>query len=270
MAQSCGTARCYAAKWCASPMPPLPITPELSAAIERLYKAFAGYPLPEHVPGCPCCHSVDADRPLHSRPLRKLREEDLREYANDALLTWGDLDQFRHFLPRIFEVAVIADEHSFVDKPIVFAKLSHGEWRYWPEPEQKAVEGFLVAVWRAVIEDPPEEIIPRKKYYPCNTAEEWLCALAHVGDLSPYLDEWLRASSTAAAWNLAAIITRTGMVLARPKGIDAFWSGHMDQAEQVSNWLRSEPVRKKLESAIETFAAESFAEELMAAWNMVS
>jgi hypothetical protein len=60
------------------------------------------------------------------------------------------------------------------------------------------------------------------------------------------------------------------MLLAQPKGIDAFWSGHMDQAEQVSIWLRSEPVRNKLEGAIDTFAAEPFAEELMAAWNMVS
>ena len=60
------------------------------------------------------------------------------------------------------------------------------------------------------------------------------------------------------------------MLLAQPQGISAFWGGHMDQAEQVSKWLRSEPIRKKLESAIETFAAEPFAEELMAAWNMVS
>jgi hypothetical protein len=250
-------------------MPP-PVTSELSAAIEGLYQAFASYPLPEHMPGCPCCHSVDADRPLHSRPLRKLTEEDLDDYARSALLTWGDLDQFRHFLPRIFELAVIGDELSFVDRPIVFEKLSYAEWRYWPEAEQKAVKDFLMAVWRAVIEDPPEEIVPRKRYYPCNTAEEWLCALAHAGDLSPYLDEWLRASSAAAMWNLATIITRTGMLLAQPQGMSAFWNGHMDQAEQVSIWLRSEPVRKKLESAIDTFASEPFAEELMAAWRMVS
>ena len=73
-------------------------------------------------------------------------------------------------------------------------------------------------------------------------SREWLCALANAVDLSSYLDEWLRASSAAAAWNLAAIITRTGLLLARPKEIDAFWSGHMDQAEQVSKWLHSELV----------------------------
>jgi len=50
--------------------------------------------------------------------------------------------------------------------------------------------------------------------------------------------------AAAALWNLAAIITRTGMTHAQPQGINVFWKGHMDQAEQVSQWLRSEAVRK--------------------------
>lgn len=247
------------------------VTPELSATIEGLYTAFREYPLPQEVRACPCCHSPGADRPLHSAPLCRLRAEDLENYTTEALLTWGELNDFRHFLPRIFELDVLEDENSFVDRPIVFAKLYHGEWRDWPQAEQEAVEQFLMALWRAVLAGPPEEMPADQRYYPCETVESWLVALAgHGGSLSPYLDEWIRADSATAVWNLATVITRTGMIYARPRGIDAYWSGHMDQAVHVSEWLRSEAVRKKLERAIETFAAEPFAEELMAAWNMVS
>src|SRR4051812_26383746 len=104
-------------------MQPPSLTPELAASIEALYVIFEGYRLRRDLTACPCCHSVAAERPLYSKPLRSLTSEDLREYAGDALLTWGDADDFRHFLPRIFEIVVSAQPFSFVDREIVFSKL---------------------------------------------------------------------------------------------------------------------------------------------------
>jgi hypothetical protein len=60
----------------------------------------------------------------------------------DALFVWGNVDDYKHFLPRIFELAV-ARESEFVDEAIVFNKLHHGEWRSWPDAEQQAVEHFF-------------------------------------------------------------------------------------------------------------------------------
>src|SRR5262245_49491056 len=136
---------------------PLQATDELAAAIERLYAAFQHYPLPATNYPCPCCHSVGAERPLYSRPLRHLSPEDLERYAIDALLTWGGLNEFRHFLPRIFEIAATAERFAFADPEIVFSKLHHGEWRTWPQAEQEAIQAFLLAVWRAALAQPPPE-----------------------------------------------------------------------------------------------------------------
>jgi hypothetical protein len=248
----------------------LPLTPELAAAIEGLYTAFADYPLPTDFTGCPCCHSPGDHLSLYSAPLRQLQPKDLEQFAGDALLTWGDLDGFRHFLPRIFEISVLTDEHCFADRPLVFERLMHGEWRYWPEPEQNAIQHFLITVWRTALEIPPEEPMSSDGRYYYDTIDDWLCALAGAsGPMSPYLDVWIQADSPAACWNLAAMITRTGMSYARPKGISAFWGGHMDQAEEISAWLRTTAVQTKLERAIETYAAKPFAEELMSAWDMV-
>jgi hypothetical protein len=80
----------------------------------------------------------------------------------------------------------------------------------------------------------------------------------------------MATSFPTAAWNLAALIYRTGMPQARPNGMSAFWQDHMDQATQVSGWLHNESVRETLEKAAETYLDEPFAEELVAAAGVVS
>lgn len=246
---------------------PLSPTPELDSAIEQLYVVFQDYPLPASMPPCPCCHSVNSERPLYSRTLRKLRPKDLEQYARDALLVWGGIDEFKHFLPRIFEISTYAEEFSFPEPEIVFSKLDHGHWQTWQQSEQEAVQDFLMALWRAALQQPPCDDLTSAP-----EIERWLCTMAHTGDLSPYLRSWLEmaASLPEAAWNLAALIYRTGMPQARPRGISAFWQDHMGQATQVSEWLHTEDVRRTLEKAAEIHLNEPFAEELLAAAGVVS
>lgn len=245
---------------------PVHPTDQLSAAIESLYTTFQHYPLPASTNPCPCCHPVDSERRLYSRPLRELTPKDLAPYANDALLTWGSVNEFKHFLPRVFEIAVFAERFTFADAEIVFAKLSRGEWLTWPQREQASIQAFLMALWRAALEQPPAA---DPNFAP--EVETWLCCLAQAAsELLPYLNEWLDSHSSAAAWNLSAMIYRTGMPRSRPVGINAFWAKHMDQAKQVSEWLHSKAVRNKLDRAAEMYINEPFAEELLAAASVVS
>jgi hypothetical protein len=167
-------------------------------------------------------------------------------------LVWGGVDEFRHFLPRIFEITISAECFSFVDREIVLSKLHRGEWRTWPQAEQAAVQTFLLVLWRAVLEEPPPDDLSNTP-----EIESWFCALAHADqDLSPYLDEWLASASPNAVWNLAATIYRTGLPQARIKGIDAFWQDHMEQGTQVSEWMHSQAVREKLDKAAEMYLNE--------------
>ena len=238
---------------------------ELSDAIEELYAAFADYPLPASTHPCLCCHSVESERPLHSRPLRKLREADLEQYARDALLVWGGVDEFRHFLPRIFEIAASKDGFRLVEREIVFSKLYFGDWTAWPKQEQQAVQRFLLALWRSVLEEPPEEDLSEPPQI-----VEWLCIIAQVrSGFSPYFDEWLARPSPPRAWNLAATIYRTALPFPRQDRLNAFWEDHLAQAQQVADWLHSELVRTYLENASEAYADQPFAEELLAAAGVV-
>ena len=106
--------------------------------------------------------------------------------------------------------------------------------------------------------------------YGADELESWLCAISQAeADLSPYFEEWLRSPSAAANWNLAAAITRAGLSSETGGHSNAFWQGHDDQLRQISEWLHSEAVRKKLEAAIEAFVQDSFAEELYSALLML-
>lgn len=239
--------------------------PELASAVESLYAAFQGYPLHSSTNPCICCHNPNDERQLHTKPLRRLSAEDLYLYTMDAVLVWGGRDDFRHFLPRIFEVVVSSDDYVFVDREIVFSKLFHAEWHIWPEIERDAVRRFLFALWRAVM-----ETTPGNDPYGADELASWLCAIAQAeADLSAYLGEWMQPSSASANWNLAAAITRAGLSSATGRHANAFWQGHDDQLRQVSEWLNRHEVRQKLEGAIETFIEEPFSEELYSALLML-
>lgn len=110
------------------------MTEELKSAIERLYQTFAVYPCKPAMEGCPCCVSGADKEKIHSKPLRQLEEGDLSRYAHKAMTTWGDTEDFKHYLPRIFELLTTTD--FIVDTFITLDKLEYGQWNNWPENER--------------------------------------------------------------------------------------------------------------------------------------
>lgn len=122
---------------------------ELQASIEELYHIFAVYPLRANIEGCPCCVS-DADQAtLHSKELSALEEEDLSYYAFKAMTTFGMVEDFKHFLPRILELT--AKRKLGVDDFVVLGKLEYGNWTTWDKIEQEAVGQFLKAWWKNAV-----------------------------------------------------------------------------------------------------------------------
>ena len=125
------------------------MTDELKIAIEDLYKTFAIYPFRSSMEGCPCCVSNADKAQLHTKRLKQLEDEDLSRYAFKAMSTWGDTDDFKHYLPRIFEL--LATTNFSVDTFVVLGKLDYGEWSTWTENEQKSITDFLMAWWTDLI-----------------------------------------------------------------------------------------------------------------------
>lgn len=121
------------------------MTKELEISIENLYQVFSKYPLPEKIEGCPCCVSDSDKSTLHSKPLKKLTDEDLSRFAFKAMSTFGNLQDFKHFLPRIMELSV--KDLLMVDEFIVLNKLDYGNWNSWPVSEQEAIITLIQNWW---------------------------------------------------------------------------------------------------------------------------
>ena len=175
-------------------------TSTLSAAVQHAatsaYEVFARYSPPQG--GTYSAHagiSADDVRALRSRSLRELSGRDLSKYSMKALTTWGDENEFRHYLPRLLELVVL--ESGWTDVPTLFEKLTTGTWRAWPEPEQRAVENLVEAIWRDTLEG-------RGK---AQLADLALGASIAGIPLAPLLRVWSATPGTPAVVQLAHLIS---------------------------------------------------------------
>jgi hypothetical protein len=118
---------------------------ELHIALQNVYDTFARNQRNPKMEGCPCCVG-EADRSqLHRKHLRELTGDDIGRYTFKAMTTWGGIDDFRHYLPRILELHI--EGSLWVDHFIVVGKLEYGEWKSWPEDEQEAIRALFLAWW---------------------------------------------------------------------------------------------------------------------------
>ncbi|TSB01473.1 hypothetical protein [Sphingorhabdus contaminans] len=116
----------------------------LNTALEACYLTFAA-PTPSIIEGCPCCISNRGVDVLLTTPLRELTGQQLWKYVSGAFLTIGGEEDFRYFLPRIFDISV-HDPANANHPEIVIGKLQLSNWRKWPKTEQSVIEEFL-NVW---------------------------------------------------------------------------------------------------------------------------
>lgn len=227
-------------------------TTELRLAIENLYATFASYSLRDDTNACPCCHSLEDEKRVHRKLLRKLNPGNLEQYATDALFVWGDEADFKHFHPRIFELSAAHGE-EFVDPEVVFNKLHHGDWRHWPDAEQRAVEDYFHALWECILDGQPHE------HYGWEI-EDWLCGIAQaVGDLSLYLKMWAAMETENARLNLAGFIADTDF--ANPSGqATACWEGRADSFAVFGAWVRGNVVKEKMKTIAAEYPQYDFVE----------
>jgi len=225
-----------------------PASDQLDRAITDLYRTFAYYTA-ENLAGCPHCVSETESRQLAEASLKSLSPHDLEDYGLSAMTTWGDVADFKHFLPRLFEILARDADHFATDAEIVLAKLNYAGWRTWPPAEQSAVEQFLHALWLDLLSRHPHVL----------DADECICAIAGAErDMSFYLGALSAAETFSAMLHLADFVLSNARGLAGSKaGVrlsNAFWSDRPDQARQVWDWLRAPNRADQLERAFFAFA----------------
>ena len=212
----------------------------LPEAIEGLYGVFSNYALADHVEGCTHC-VFDRDHALiHSAPLRQLSARALERYTEKAMSTWGNSDDFRHFLPRIFELqARNTWEPTFVE--IAFGKLTYAGWRSWPDIEREAVRQYFLSLWVNVLDCRDFDGDETK-----SEAESYLSGFSCAGEpLGPYLSVWQQGDLRFRREHFAATIDWFSESLQESGRLaGGFWE--VQPSMELRAWLNSKEVQHEL------------------------
>jgi len=200
----------------------------LDEAIEGLYLAFEAYPLRLWTEPCTHCHTAEDERAVHRHPLRELRPEDLSGFAADSLMTWGEVVDLKHFLPRLFEI-LATQGFPYPDTESIVGALDRGAWSTWPDSEQAAVARYLMAWWRAHL----------TTYPALHRTDSLLSALAiATEDMGPYLDEWLAAEGLSPTLHFADFVEDNAVHSTVSEPLTNPWLRHRpEQERQVREWM---------------------------------
>lgn len=118
----------------------------LKKSIDNLYTVFSIY----HVEGnlrersCDCCVTNEEIKLLLSKPFRELRKGDINHFMTSAITTYGDVNDYKHFLPRILELTL---DYDVLSDFVIFEKLEYANWKSWQENEVSAVEVFFESLF---------------------------------------------------------------------------------------------------------------------------
>jgi hypothetical protein len=207
--------------------------PKLDEASDRLYAAFARYPLPARPDVCDHCVTAAEVAATRARPLRLLTADDLHPFMWHGLSTWGDEAEFKHFLPRVLEL--IAQDEIVDDSAVAWGVMNkiNPRWRDWPSDERTAVETFTGVWWRATLREFPRRFTV-------------MDVLESIGALclpiAPRLADWETLTDEAAARHLAWLVGDFSVGSAS----DDQWYAVLDR------WIRGPAVARLLAAAVST------------------
>ena len=112
------------------------------------------------------------------------------------MTTIGDAATYRHFLPRILELAADGAGEIGFEPEVIAGKLVYGEWRRWRQDQQQAVADLFDAAARLALAMPLED--------GCRI-ENWLAGIARLDlPLTHLLVAWRACDADGPVLQLAS------------------------------------------------------------------
>ncbi len=229
------------------------MTERLKNSIEKLYETFQKYHSESTMIGSPNYDDLNTwNKLIFKKPLRELDEDDLSLFTGKAMTTWGTDNDYKHFLPRIFELT--AELRTPYDIWIAFGKLNLAKWREWSENEKSSVEEFMISLWESIVNDNSEKAEWEFKDY--------FLSIAHFYPrFSDLLDIWGKLDTKGAIKHLSQYIVDEQTALFKKNRISKFYD-QSENAKEFIAWILSEKVLTKIQEMYFEMETESFAEKI--------
>jgi hypothetical protein len=216
--------------------------PDLQAALDAVYAAFDRYRRPTALEAAPGRDPKGVLARLSAKPLAELTADDFGGYLGWAMTTMGGGGDYKHFLPRILELAVRgpAQVHVGGDPEGLARKILYGQFSDWTADERAAIVAAFDAAWRQALRASPEE----------EEAEDWLRGLIVLGEpVEAPLAAWLASDDHRAGLHLADAVSSE--IFRRSNARTSFGDGDEYAAYRAySTWLAGPAVRERLERLI--------------------
>lgn len=215
----------------------------LRDAIERGYLTFASMPRPQQLHASPLRDADEILRTLTSAPLRELTGEQIGPYSSWAITTVGNDRDYRHFLPRIFELAVTEPVWLGAVPQVIVGKLNMATWRTWAAEQQAAVLHFFRAAFDAVVQRHPQG---------GQSAVDWFCGIVTLGNSALLtFERWRSTSSPNAALHMASFIIDEAKDLRHQAEVRGpYWEDvSVDVRREVARLLTAERTKVFLQAA---------------------
>lgn len=192
------------------------------------------------------------NRLLFSKPLQSLTSKDLSLFAGKVISTWGDTNDLKHFLPRLFELTALLD--TPYDIWILYQKLQDGDFQTWDLVEQNAVNEVSIAMWDDLLNNNSEKAEWEfKDYFP---------AFAHFyPDFNNLTELWFGNDTFSSIKHLVTYVYDEANHLFQKHYI----RGNTKSTKNViefNNWLLSDSMIEKLTNAYYLYENTELAEKI--------
>ena len=217
------------------------MTDELQKHIDSLYLVFAPYGADANMSGSPNYGELDGwNAALYSKPLRDLTAEDLARYSGKAITTWGTVEDYKHFLPRILELIGLIQVPYAVW--VSFDRLEMAGWTKWPQQEKRVIERYMLLLWKHVLNHRSAALDFE--------FVDYVAALARFYPNFPeLLTIWLNTTNSSATLRLADYVRDHHSDLFGHYGIPGLYR-QQGNSKEIRRWLLSPAILMKLHESL--------------------
>jgi hypothetical protein len=130
---------------------------------------------------CDDCVSAEELEGIRDTPLHELTFDQLWTIASNIVLTIGEVDDFKYFLPRLIEGSRCGASY---DIETVFTRFRNAEFETWPSAECQAVQNYV----RSQFEENAISLVDRSDGL--TNMDDLLCCAYYAGTLPELLARW--------------------------------------------------------------------------------
>lgn len=200
----------------------------LKTATETLYTTFKKYHVAGDLRGrsCDCCVTHEEIRLLLSKPLTDLSEDEISPFFRSAISTFGNVEDFKHFLPRILELMQNSNS-DILDDFMCYEKLNYSEWETWEAQEITAIDNYFTALWTKIISSESSSIRD------IESALEIICKYTSIDKA---FEIWEKH------------ISKNNLIFIIETALNGYQFSNNDISIKFSKWIKTKPVLDKIEA----------------------